>query len=141
MEIRDARAADAAAIAELLTELGYPETESGAARHLERFAIDPASRVQVAVDNGDILGVVATHFVPRFDSERLSCRVMDLVVRESAKRLGVGSALLEAIEADARRAGATRIDLSSADGREEAHAFYRARGFRSRSRSFTKSLH
>jgi hypothetical protein len=34
----------------------------------------------------------------------------------------------------------TGIDLSSADDREDAHAFYHALGFRSRSRSFTKPL-
>jgi hypothetical protein len=47
MTVRDATPADAAAVAALLDELGYPTTEAAVAARLERFAADPASRVIV----------------------------------------------------------------------------------------------
>ncbi|MQY15558.1 hypothetical protein SRB5_57410 [Streptomyces sp. RB5] len=43
---------------------------------------------------------------------------------------GVGSALLAAVVARLRAAGATRLRLEYLDGNERAAAFYRAKGFR-----------
>jgi ribosomal protein S18 acetylase RimI-like enzyme len=138
--IRDAIAPDAEEVAALLDDLGYPATAESAAGHIERFAGMPGSRLQVAVSAGMLLGLVATHVVPRMDDDRISCCITDLVVRRSTRRSGVGSALLAAAEAEARRAGAPRIDLSSREWRDDAHAFYVATGFETRSRSFTKRL-
>jgi N-acetylglutamate synthase-like GNAT family acetyltransferase len=138
--IRDATAADAAALARLLAELGYPASEREASEHVARFAADPASRVQVAEVAGRVVGLVATHLVPRFDDELLSCRVMDIVVAVDQRRSGVGRALMAAAEREARRGGATRVDLSSGFERDDAQAFYRALGYESRSRNFAKRL-
>jgi N-acetylglutamate synthase-like GNAT family acetyltransferase len=138
--IRDATANDAEAVAALLTELGYPAAANEAAMHLARFEHDPASRVQVAEDAGKIIGLVATHIVPRLDNQLLSCRITDIVVAASQRRKRIGSALLAAAEAEARRHGAARLDLSSGDWRMDAQSFYAEAGFRSNARSFTKDL-
>jgi GNAT superfamily N-acetyltransferase len=140
VEIRDATVSDAVQVARLMTELGYPATELQAAHRLDHFAQDPASRVVVAHSGGEILGVIATHMVPRLDQDVLSCRVTDIVVAERARRRGVGRALLAAAEAEGRRWGAGRLDLSSANWRDAAHAFYAALGFESSSTSFVKLL-
>jgi hypothetical protein len=47
--IRDAGPDDAAAVAQLLADLGYPAAPAEAAARITRFAADPASRLQVAV--------------------------------------------------------------------------------------------
>ncbi|HEY1775052.1 MAG TPA: GNAT family N-acetyltransferase [Solirubrobacteraceae bacterium] len=138
--VRDAEAGDAAAVAVLLAELGYPGSEDLAAERLDHFAADPRSRVQVALSGGEVAGLVATHIVPRLDSDLRSCRIVDLVVTEHQRRRGIATALLEAAAAEARRQGATRLDLSSGDGREDAHAFYRSAGFELNARSFFKRL-
>ncbi|WP_432510886.1 GNAT family N-acetyltransferase [Kineococcus sp. SYSU DK001] len=140
MSIRDADDSDAAAVAALLAEMGYPTTESSARAHIQRFSAPPSSRLQLAEHDGDVVGLVATHLVPRMDDDAVTCRVTDLVVSSRLRRGGIGSALLAAAEAHARSAGAPRLDLSSGDWREEAHAFYLAAGFQSRSRSFVKRL-
>ncbi|WP_328291577.1 GNAT family N-acetyltransferase [Kineococcus sp. NBC_00420] len=140
VRIRDAESTDAAAVAALLAEMGYPTSESAAQAHIQRFSAPPSSRLQLAEHDGDVVGLIATHLVPRMDDDALTCRVTDLVVSSRLRRGGIGSALLDAAEAHARSAGAPRLDLSSGDWREEAHAFYLAAGFESRSRSFVKRL-
>jgi GNAT superfamily N-acetyltransferase len=138
--VRPAAPADAGAIASLLSELGYPVSGEFAAQQLAEFAREPRSLVAVAVDGGTVVGLVATHVVPRLDSDVRSCRIVDIVVAASRRRSGVGSALLAAAEAEARHQDCRRIDLSTGDWRGEAHQFYERMGFESRSRGYLKRL-
>jgi len=140
LRVRDATVADAGAVAALLAELGYPCPRELAAERLEHFEADVGSRIQLAEVDGDVAGLVATHVVPRLDGELRSCRIVDLVVAERRRRRGVGTALLRAGEAEARRRGCSRLDLSSGNWREDAHAFYERMGFESQARSFVKRL-
>jgi GNAT superfamily N-acetyltransferase len=139
-ELRDATAGDAEAIAALLSELGYPVSATTAAELLAVFADDPRSRVQVAELTGQVAGLVATHVVPRLDADARSCRIVDLVVAQRHRRNGIGSALIDAAEAEARRQHCARLDLSSGDWRPDAHGFYERVGFESRARAFVKRL-
>ena len=101
--IRDATEGDADAVAALLADLGYPTSRDAAASHVARFACEPASRLQVADSADGVVGLVATHMIPRLDDDRCSCRITDLVVAASHRRRGVGSALIAAAEREARR--------------------------------------
>jgi GNAT superfamily N-acetyltransferase len=53
----------------------------------------------------------------------------------------VGRLLVEAAEAAAREAGATRLDLSTGDWRPDAHAFYARLGFVDNARALVRRLH
>jgi N-acetylglutamate synthase-like GNAT family acetyltransferase len=139
--VREAVPGDGAAVADLLTELGYAASSEVALQRLVAFDADPASRVQIAEADGAVVGLVATHVVPRLDAELLSCRIVDLVVSEDHRRQGVGSALVAAAEVEARRCGCRRLDLSSGDWRDDAHAFYERLGFETSSRGFVRQLH
>jgi len=127
-------------VAELLIELGYPAPAELAAGRIERFEADPVSRVQVAEVDGAVAGLVATHLVPRLETDALSCRIVALIVAERFRRRGVGSALIEAAEREARLGGARRLDLSSGEWRDDAHAFYEHMGFATNARSYVKRL-
>lgn len=141
IEMRDASMEDSASIAGLLSEMGYPTSPDAAAARIERFTGDSSSRLLVAtLGAGGVVGLVATHIVPRLDDDGLTCRITDIVVSMAHRRTGVGSALMAAAEREARRVGAPRLDLSSGDWRVDAHAFYSRHGFASRARSFTKRL-
>lgn len=140
VSIRPASSADVTVVASLLKEMGYPTTDQAAAAHIDRFTTDPGSRLQLAEADGVVVGLVATHLVPRMDDDAFTCRVTDLVVSTTSRRGGVGTALLAAAEDHAQAAGAPRLDLSSGDWREQAHAFYLAAGFERRSSSFVKKL-
>jgi GNAT superfamily N-acetyltransferase len=138
--IRDATPDDAEQVAALLGDLGYAATTDAAMGHIERFAGHPESRLQVAAAADGLLGLVATHLVPRMDDDRISCRITDLVVGEAARRAGVGAALVDAAEREAERAGAPRLELSSGNWRDDAYAFYLEMGFEARSRGFSKRV-
>ena len=67
-------------------------------------------------------------------------RLTALVVTPTAQGLGIGRALLKEAERRARVGGAARIELTSGAQRTEAHAFYRACGYKDSSVRFVKLL-
>jgi GNAT superfamily N-acetyltransferase len=141
LNVRDATRGDADAVARLLADMGYPTSARMAAAHITRFTDDPASRMKVAEDDADgVVGVLATHIVPRLDADRFTCRITDLVVAATHRRSGIGSSLVAAAEQEARTAGALRIDRASGEWRDDAHAFYESQGFETHARAFTKRL-
>lgn len=117
LAIRDAEPGDAGEVSRLLGLLGYPASTDEARSHIERFARDPSSRLQVAAASRppDLLGLLATHVVPRLNADLVICRITELVVDPSSRRRGIGEALLGAAEEEARRQGARRIELSSGE--------------------------
>jgi GNAT superfamily N-acetyltransferase len=139
--VRDANQNDSETVARLLADMSYPASPAAAMAHISLFASDPASRLQVAEDSErGVVGLLATHIVPRLDSDGFTCRITDLVVAVGHRRSGIGSALIAAAEQEARRAGAPRLDLSSGEWRADARAFYESHGFETRARAFTKRL-
>jgi N-acetylglutamate synthase-like GNAT family acetyltransferase len=138
--VRTAELTDAEAVASLLAQMGYATTKEAAEEHIQRFAQGTNSRIQVAQFGPVVVGLVATHLVPRMDDDAWSCRITDLVVSNDHRRMGIGSALLAAAEDHARACGAPRLDLTSGDWRQDAHAFYASAGFSQHSRGFTLRL-
>lgn len=66
--------------------------------------------------------------------------VDDLVTTESARSTGVGRALLTELEARARTAGCSVLDLDSGVQRVDAHRFYQREGMTVTSHHFAKPL-
>ena len=73
-------------------------------------------------------------------NDRPSGRLIALVVAERFRRRGVARALVRRAEVEARALGCSRIILTSADHREDAHAFYLAAGYEQTGRRFAKDL-
>jgi ribosomal protein S18 acetylase RimI-like enzyme len=67
-------------------------------------------------------------------------RVAALVVHQQARRRGIGKLLMDHTEELAAAAGCEFVELTSAMGRKEAHAFYRRIGYHANSLRFRKSL-
>ena len=65
MEIRPATLADAAKIADLLTQLGYPETEKFIREKILELTGHPDGDLAVAVAEGEVLGFISLHFIPQ----------------------------------------------------------------------------
>lgn len=126
--VRQAEPADAGFVASLLADLGYPVSSEFAAERLAHFESDPASLVQLAEAEGTVIGLVATHVVPRLERELSSCRIVDLVVAANRR------------QAEARRHDCRRLDLASGEWRADAHAFYDQMGFQTRARSYVRRL-
>ncbi len=141
--IRPARDADAAALAHLLTELGYPQDAEQARDQLGLWAGDPRGIVLIADLDQAPAGVIAAHVIPHFGSAGLFVRVLALAVDSGSRRAGIGRRLLGAVEEWAAELGAHEIEITSLRSREDAHAFYAALGFEdrcSRAARFTRPL-
>jgi GNAT superfamily N-acetyltransferase len=139
LTIRDAEARDADAISALLGQLGYPATAEALPPRLERLQI-VGDRVVVADLDGAVVGLAQLHVSPTLEYERPAAKLAALVVDASHRGEGVGRALVEAMEAEARARRCELLFLTTAAHREDAHEFYLRVGLEETGKRFAKSL-
>jgi GNAT superfamily N-acetyltransferase len=137
--IRTSEPGDAPFIARLLTQLGYP-AEPGQIEPRLAGLRDERSTLWVAELDGELVGLAALHLMHVLEYDEPTGRLTALVVAERARRRGVGNALLETVEDEARRQGCNRVTLSSGHWRHEARDFYHALGYEDVGNSFRKDL-
>lgn len=129
VEIREASVGDCAAIAILMTELGYPGTESFIEARISQLLAHEDAELWVAVVGGEVVGVISLHFIPQLALAGDFCRISYFCISETAQRSGAGS-LLEAKAAEiARQRKCDRIELHCDQRRHAAHRFYSRRGY------------
>jgi len=127
--VRDAKADDAAPIAELSGELGYPTDARTVRGVLERVLARADQRVYVAeAPGGSVCGWLQAHSCEVIEAG-LRVEIMGLVVSPSARRGGVGRALVGRAEAWASELSAGYVVVRSNVRRGESHAFYPALGY------------
>lgn len=139
LTVRDARSSDAEEIARLLAQLGYPTASSAVAARLERLAV-VGDRVLVADLDGRAVGLAHLQVTPALERERPAAEIGALVVEEAQRGRGVGRALVQAVEDEARLRGCELLFLTSSEGREDAHAFYEHVGFEPTGRRYSRTL-
>lgn len=139
IRIRPATLGDAAALAHLLTQLGYPNTADEVHARMSCFR-DGADAALVACSGDTVYGLAALHFIPLLQRDGHVLRVTAFVIDKSTRRAGIGSELLNACERHAIACGAERVEITSADSRVEAHEFYVGRGYAREGQRFTKPL-
>src|SRR5919199_3650738 len=137
--IRDALAQDSAAIADLLGQLGYPTTAAAVEPRLDAL-VAAGDRLVVAELNGQIVGLADLHVSPSLEHERPAAKLAALVVDERYRGAGVGRALVEAMEAEARARGCAVFFVTTAERRADAHAFYERIGLDYTGRRYAKTL-
>jgi ribosomal protein S18 acetylase RimI-like enzyme len=107
----------------------YPQLSSSAPptrADLEALIASPESFLLIARDPGIVGTLTLTLFrVPI----GLQAQINAVVVDEAARGRGIGEALTRDAIHRARAAGATRIQLTSRNGRATAHRLYRRLGF------------
>lgn len=132
--VRATQASDAAALAALSGQLGYP-TDAGAI--VQRLAAAGAADPGVSLVAEDAHGVVcgfARALPQHFITEEPFVELAALVVDDVARGSGVGRALLAAVEAWARQQGFAGLYVRSNVIRERAHRFYLREGYIERKR-------
>jgi GNAT superfamily N-acetyltransferase len=138
MNIRRLNETDAGRALPLMAELGYPTTESALAERLSAVCANPDDAVLVAEEDGAILGLIALHSFEMLHRPGRLGRITALVVDASAQARGVGTKLLDAAEARFRELGCIQFEVTSAEQRAGAHAFYQARGYFEKRLRFVK---
>ena len=129
MRIRRMREDDAARVAELTTQLGYPTDEATTRGLIAEIRDRDAGELLVAVDGADRpVGWVHVARVHLLEEAGLAS-IDGLVVDEAARSAGIGAELVAAAEGWARAAGATAVTVRSRSTRERAHRFYERIGY------------
>jgi GNAT superfamily N-acetyltransferase len=126
--LREADPADAERIAALFTDEGYPAGASDILSRLERFSSERAAVIVADVD-GEVMGFVALHLIPRFEHDDHIARVLALVVDPGARERGLGGQLLAEAERIARDAGAAFVEITAGHHRPEARHLYESLGY------------
>lgn len=126
--LRAATDGDAERIAALFTDEGYPAGPSDIVERLSRFA-SPHSRVIVADVEGDILGFIALHALPRFEHTDRVIRIMALVVEAGVRDRGVGRLLMEEAERIGVELGAAFAEVTAGHHRADARRLYESLGY------------
>ena len=126
--IRVADLSDAAAIARLATELGYPSTDGEIRARIDRLMQSDAYFLVVAEQASEVVGWIAAERRLLIESgERAD--IVGLIVAEHARLGGTGRALVDAAEQWARSQGLDRMAVRSSVSRLESHPFYERLGY------------
>jgi len=139
--IRPAREADAAALAPLSTELGYPATDAELRERLRACLASDRDRVLVALDpDGVPIGWLHAARARRLTTAPF-LEIEGLVVAGPARGRGIGRALVAEAVRLAREEGLPTVRVRSRTERERAHAFYEDFGFRRKKTQLVFELH
>jgi GNAT superfamily N-acetyltransferase len=142
IKIRRAKRSDAARIAELAGQLGYPATAAEIAQRLRK--IKPSSHHAVLVAESperNVIGWLHVSVSPLLEVQ-LRAEVNGLVVDDDERSRGTGAFLLRAAEQWARSRGCKNMSVRSNVIRERAHQFYLRHGYEhyKTQKAFRKSI-
>ena len=120
--------ADAEVVAELATELGYPNGIEAIRRRIR--PIGEANLLLVASEASDKpVGFIQAHRVCIIEvGSRVE--ILGLVVSSTARRTGIARLLIEEVERWAKKIGVEVVSVRSNTKRAEAHLFYPAMGYK-----------
>jgi GNAT superfamily N-acetyltransferase len=128
ISIRAAAASDAERLANLLTDEGYPAGQSDLAARIDRFS-KAGSHVLVAEAAGVVIGFIAFHVIPRFETDERFIRVIALVVDPGERERGVARLLLADVERIAIDEGVSFLEVTAGRHRPEARQLFESLGY------------
>jgi ribosomal protein S18 acetylase RimI-like enzyme len=129
---------DAAALAGLLSTLGYPATRDDVVGRMA--ALSDSHHTLVAVAGEKVAGFIGIVSLPVYEHPDPIGYILALSVSPAYQGQGIGKALLRAAEDWFRREGVKDIRVSSGLQREEAHRFYEQSGYAKTGYRFRKLL-
>lgn len=135
LTIRRATREDIAALAPLISELGYARTEEEVATVFDRWNGDD-DFVLLAESGGEIVGSITLHTLRVLHRTDPVGRVTSLIVAQAARGRGIGRALVEAAAGEMRAAGCAILEVTSNTRFAPAHDFYRHLGAKQTSLRF-----
>jgi len=138
--IRATAGRDVGAMAQLMTALGYPTSETLMRARLLELARDADCQSFVAEVDGEVAGMIGMRVTRSFEYDGTMGEILALVVNEPHRRRGLGAALIEAGEQWLRDHGARLVKINSSHHRKATHQFYERLGYGATGLRFTKSI-
>jgi ribosomal protein S18 acetylase RimI-like enzyme len=138
--IRDAELNDAPELAVLMCELGYQTDRAEMETRLELILLNPAYKTFVAIMDASVCGMIGMLTCPSYEHNDASGRILALVTSRTARRRGIGRALIATAEKDFAQRGIRRVSLDTRLTREDAHKFYQLLGYERNGWRFVKQL-
>ena len=128
LKIRRAKSSDAAYLAALSGELGYPATAAEIRSRLSRLKSAANDALFVAECDGDVIGwlhISVNHLIEAPTRAEINA----FIVSEKQRSKGAGTRLLDAAEKWARGRKCVNMSVRSNVVRERAHVFYERNGY------------
>jgi GNAT superfamily N-acetyltransferase len=126
--VRAATTEDSERLATLLTDEGYPAGASDLAARIARFSTED-SRVLAAEASGEVIGFVAFHVLPRFETDERFARIVALVVDPGVRARGIGRQLMVEAERIAAEEGAAFLEVTAGHHRPDARKLFESLGY------------
>jgi GNAT superfamily N-acetyltransferase len=121
---------DAAELARLTSQLGYPVSEASIRTRMHRmFGSEDGCLLVSERPDGELAGWVHGLLCQLLESD-YRVEIDGLIVDERFRRGGIGRELVHAIEIWAAEQGATELSVRCREGRVESHTFYESLLFR-----------
>lgn len=128
-EIRECLLMDVDQIYELnCTEMGYDYPKEETRQRMKELLSSDHDKIYVAVIDGKVVGYVHANDYNLIYAPAMKI-IMGIAVAGKYKRMGIGKALLVAVENWAKDDGASGVRLVSGAMRKEAHVFYERCGY------------
>jgi len=128
VNIRPISAADASAVSELVTQLGYERTPEQVRSWVDGLDSRPEQAAFVAEVDGKVVAWIDVSLAWHLQSDVFGL-IGGLVVRDGVRGGGIGRRLCERAEEWSRSQGAKKIRVTSRSTREAAHRFYLRDGY------------
>jgi N-acetylglutamate synthase-like GNAT family acetyltransferase len=126
--LRTPHSNDAAKLADLINQLGYPCTKDTMEERIKSL-VPGISSVCVAEIKGTIIGYAALDITHPFHLNNKIARLTSLIVDSPYRGKGIGKLLMTHTENIARNNQCEYIELTSGVQRTDAHRFYTALGY------------
>lgn len=138
--LRDATADDAASIAALLAELEHPMSPSHVPGRLLAVTGAGGAVILAIGDQDQPLGLMTLALYASLQDSGTGALITALVISSAARRRGIGKLLVDRAFEWARENGCSRLTVTSAERRTDAHAFYPSAGLPYTGRRFATAL-
>jgi GNAT superfamily N-acetyltransferase len=137
--LRPAEPGDAAALAKLVTDLGYPVESEELWSRIKNMP-DDTYHTLVALMENKVAGFIGLLTLPVYEHPRPIGWILALCISPDHRRKGIGTALLKEAEKYYLSRGVIDMRLHSGLQRDEAHVFYEKMGFDRSGYRFKKKL-
>ncbi|WP_432470550.1 GNAT family N-acetyltransferase [Amphritea sp. HPY] len=135
MKIRAATIEDSAQVSVLMLQLGYQLTPVQTAEMIHSHQ-KRNDEVYVGLLDNQVRAVISLIYFDYFPGAQRLCRITALVVDESLRGQGYGTALVELARARAKARQCSSLELTTNFRRNKTHAYYEHLGFEKTSYKF-----